>query len=94
MNERLQKFDKLETHAWLGRIWSRLSPAELEIARRFCIDNQALDEVAFERKVTRLWLDTLPLAKPKHDNEIRELLLCANTPDREKMQRILGREGK
>jgi hypothetical protein len=72
--ERLKAFKSLKKHAWLGRIYHRLTPAELAIAEAFIALHGSLSATAYEQAIHRMFLDQ---PKPKHFSEIMELLLCS-----------------
>lgn len=75
--QRLRNFRALATHPWLGRVYKRLDVSELKIAESFICNQGVIDKGEFERLVNRLF--TNGQVKPKHWNEICELLLCANS---------------
>lgn len=74
---RLAAFKAYEKHAWLGRVFRKLSPEEMQIAVGFFEKNAALSKGDFEYAVNRAFLDQVE--KPKHYKEILELLTCANS---------------
>lgn len=73
---RLDTFEALATHPWLGKAFKKLTQSELLIARQFIVQNNALDKGAFETLVNRMFLD---IPKPKHHTIILELLVCSNS---------------
>lgn len=73
---RLSNFKSLETHAWLSRVYSRLTAAELKMALEFIEKRDNLSGDDFEAAINRMFID---IKKPKHANEILELLACANS---------------
>lgn len=73
---RLEAFESLKDHAWLGRLWARLTPTELMLCRQFINNRMDLSRGDFETELNRMFLD---VPKPKHHTRILELLACANT---------------
>jgi hypothetical protein len=74
--ERLKIFEAYASHPWLYRSYKRLTPAERDLAHDFIRRNDHLAKGPFEFAVNRMFLDK---PKPKHCNEILELLTCANS---------------
>jgi hypothetical protein len=73
---RLETFESLSLHPWLGKAFKKLGQAELELARAFLREHSALDKADFEPLVNRMFLDR---PKPKHHTIIMELLVCSNS---------------
>lgn len=73
---RLKAFESLETHAWLGRVFKRLSKSELAFCLETLRSSEHMSKGDFELKVNRLFLDR---EKPKNSTIIMELLSCANS---------------
>jgi len=67
---------ELSEHAWLGRVYKKLTEEELRLAIRFMGKNHLLSKGEFELAVNRMFLDA---SKPRHFKEILELLTCANS---------------
>lgn len=74
---RLQAFERLGQHPWLSRVYNKLKPAELQLAREFIIAQGEASKGAFELAVNRLFLGGVE--KPKNWTRILELLTCANS---------------
>ncbi len=74
---RMEAFLSLEEHAWLGRIFKRLSKSELQIAKDFIQSHESTPQQEFEFAVNRMFLGKAD--KPKNYTMILELLSCANT---------------
>jgi len=69
--DRLNKFNSLKNHAYLGKIYSRLSINELSICHSFIELNNNLTVGDFESKINRMFLDK---DKPKNWTIVQELL--------------------
>jgi hypothetical protein len=82
MKTRAEIFRSLSSHAWLGRVYGRLSHAEISLAESFLAKYSHLGAGDFEHELHRMWLDKKE--KPKHAREISELLCCANSAWRNK----------
>lgn len=78
---RLDKFNALATHPWLGRLFAKLTSAELLWCRAYLVTTADKDRGEFEHLTNRLWLDRPD--KPKHHKEMLELLICANSAKEE-----------
>lgn len=76
LGQRKQVFDSYRDHAWLKRIFLRLSKSDLGIAYRFIEANDGLDKGAFELAINRMFLDK---ERPKNFSIILELLTCSNS---------------
>lgn len=76
-SKRLEAFHALEKHPWLGRIYGRLTKAELAFCQELILANEHLSKGDFELKINRLWLDREE--RPKNRFVISELLICANS---------------
>lgn len=74
--QRLNNFNELAAHAWLGRIYKRLTKNDLDLAIGFIEQAAEIGHLEFEYAVNRMFLDK---PKPKHMAEIQELLTCANS---------------
>ena len=72
--QRAAKLKALESHAWFGRVYKKLSQADLRLCVEFIAANEGLDAGAFEKAVHRMFLDKLD--KPRRWVEITELLHC------------------
>jgi hypothetical protein len=70
------KFESYSTHAWLKRVYAKLTADERAFALRFIDEHDALDRGAFESAVNRLFFN----ANHKSKNWLRvsELLSCCN----------------
>lgn len=73
---RLKVFEDFERHAWYGKIFSRLSQADIIFCKSFIEQNEHLSDSDFEMKAHRLFLDS---AKPKNYFLIMELLATTKT---------------
>lgn len=73
---RIDAFKKLEGHAWLGKVFAKLSKQEKELAMDFLAKNSALSNGDFQLAVNRMFLDA---PKPKNHTSVMELLSCANS---------------
>lgn len=73
---RLEAFYALKSHAWLGRVYARLTEKELSLAVHFLRERERCSKGEVDQAVQRMFLD---LPKPKHWKEIQELLSCANS---------------
>lgn len=74
--ERLIKLLGFREHPWLGRVFVRLSKADLAFMESFCVENAALGKDDFEKRVNRMFLDR---ERPKNWKLILELLANCNT---------------
>ncbi len=74
--DRLAAFEQLKNHAWLGRLFLRLTKADIELCRAFIVSQEKTPKVEFELAVNRMFLDK---PKPKNHTVILELLSCANS---------------
>lgn len=74
--DRLTAFHGYESHAWLGRLYKKLTADDLNLCIDFINQNWELDKNDFEKKVNRLFLDK---EKTKNWKLITELLICANS---------------
>jgi len=72
MNDRLMRFNKLETHPMFGKSFKKLTPKDLDFCRDLLVSTLNMDKNAFASKVVRLWLDK---EKPKNWTRIEEILL-------------------
>jgi hypothetical protein len=77
MERRLEAFRNLKKHAWLGRVFARLSAKEIAGAEGFIRARGDDSKDAFELAINRLFIDAPD--KPRHWAEISELLSCANS---------------
>lgn len=75
--DRLTLFNKLQKHPWLHKVWARLKPADLEIARNFLQANAGMDKNQFAVAAERMFCNMA--TPPKRQHEIVELLICANS---------------
>lgn len=73
---RLDCFNQLESHGWLGRLFKSLSADERTLARRFIESHAQLSKGEFELAINRMFLYQ---PKPRNWTKILELLSCANT---------------
>lgn len=73
---RVEIFNKLAQHPWLGRVYDRLTMREREIAVTFIHEHDHLAKGEFEYAVNRMFLDR---ERPRRYKEILELLTCANS---------------
>ena len=67
--------DRAANHILYKRLASKLSTAEFDQLVSFIEDNDELDQLAFEYKASRLFLDG---PKPKHFSVMIELLHVCN----------------
>lgn len=72
---RLEKFKSLKDHAWYYNVYKKLTKEELQIAIKFCVDNEKLNNNDFATKAVRLFLDVKN--KPKNWTVIEELLIAS-----------------
>lgn len=74
--DRSEAFRSLRDHAWLGRLYKRLTVQERDLAEAFLVDHAHLDRGAFEQAIARWGMD-----RPRTKNHlvIVELMSCANT---------------
>ena len=68
---RLDKFESLKQHSWLGRLYNRLNEDELIMTRLFILSHEDDTSFEFEQSVNRMFVDK---HKPKRYLEIMELL--------------------
>lgn len=73
---RLEAFSSLRDHAWLGRLYRKLTVQERQLAEQFLRDTEAMDRAAFEHALARWGLDR---ERTRHHTMMVELLSCANT---------------
>ena len=78
MTKRHMFFDGFKAHAWLSRVYSRLSPADITTAYEFMTAKSHLSKGEFDFAINRMFIDKGD-AKPKRWKEIQELLTCANS---------------
>lgn len=76
MLTRLNAFNALSDHPWLGRVYKRLTIDELNFAKSFIESHFNTPKGEFEFAVNRMFIGQ---SKPKHWREISELLTCANS---------------
>src|SRR4051812_46945654 len=76
MDRRSEVFLALEQHGWLGRLYRRLTIADVQLALTFCRENTKLDANGFEHTLNRKFLNG---DAPKNWGIICELLSCANS---------------
>ena len=69
--DRLNKFHSLSAHAYLSKLYFKLTQAELQICYAFIAANESADINIFEHNLNRMFLDK---EKPKHWAMIQELL--------------------
>lgn len=74
---RLEKFNSFESHGWLHKAYKKLSKTELDIAKGFIHENDALNKGDFEFAVNRMFTGKTDL--PKNWSVILELLTCCNS---------------
>lgn len=72
----MELFESFYNHAWLSRVYARLTVAEHVLAMNFLIEHKATPKGEFEAALNHWFLDQ---EKPKHFAELLELLLCANS---------------
>ena len=77
MDKRRESFESYATHAWLSRSFKKLKPVELQFCREILTKCEAVSKDHFMRIAVRLFIDQP--TKPKHWQEIEELLVCANS---------------
>lgn len=77
---RLEAFNSLQRHPWLGRVFMKLSDAEVKLCRDFILEHKNLTHDQFILKVNRMFLDK-PV-RPKNWTRIMELLTVAMTAAR------------
>lgn len=75
---RLQAFEGLKDHAWLKRVYAKLSTSELKMAHEFIKNNDALNVNDFQIAAGRMFVN-LGHGRPKNWAAIEELLSCANS---------------
>lgn len=73
---RREKFEILREHPWLGKIFRKLTLADMKLCIEFLNlhESKTIDE--FEFLVNRMFLDKSD--RPKNSGIIQELLSCAN----------------
>jgi len=74
--KRLGIFNSYKDHAWLKKVYGRLSQNDILMAVEFIGLNDELNKLDFEFKINRMFLDK---QRPKNYKEILELLTCANS---------------
>lgn len=77
MSKRIEAFNNLEVHAWLGRLHKRLTAVERIECKQFIMQNDHLPKGEFEYAINRMFLGREN--KPKHWTMMAELLTCANS---------------
>lgn len=65
-------FLELKNHAWLGRVFSKLTESDIRLCLSFIEKNIASAD--FDRDVQRMFIDVAD--KPKNWKHIMELLTC------------------
>ena len=73
---RLEEFEALADHPWLGRIFKRLTQSDLRLAREFILCHEDKSVGEFELLMNRMFLDQKE--KTKNYRIIQELLSCSN----------------
>lgn len=74
--DRKAHFFALHSHAWLGKIYKRLTPAQVALCVAFLDLHKHSSKDVFALAVARWYMDK---PKPAHLNEMTELMLCANS---------------
>jgi hypothetical protein len=71
---RSQKFTSLALHPWYGKLYRRLTQADIEYAQAWIAEHAHLDPYPFEQAVNRIGLDQAK--KSKNNNLLSDLLLA------------------
>lgn len=74
---RIEIFNELKNHAWLGKQYKKLTKNDIKLATVFIKEKNHLSKNDFELAVNRMFLDNSN--KPKNWKIISELLCCTNT---------------
>ena len=72
---RIDNFNKLKNHPWLGRSFKKLTKDDIEFAISFLKENENNNDDIFCHKAVRLFIDKTQ--KPKAWKEIEELLIAS-----------------
>lgn len=72
MNNSAKTFLSLKNHAWLGRVFSKLTQSDIQLCLSFIEKN--ISSADFDRDVQRMFIDVDD--KPKNWKHIMELLTC------------------
>lgn len=72
MNPRVQKLQQLAVHPWYSKLLKKIDESEFDTIVDFCEDYSDLNQLEFEYKANRLFLDR---ERPKHFAIINEILV-------------------
>ena len=71
---RIDKFRALKSHAWLGKVYAKLTKVEIEIGEDLLAKHEDTSRDELATIIVRLWLDK---EKPKHWQNLEELLIAS-----------------
>lgn len=77
MKSRIEIFHAYKNHAWLHKVYDRLSKSDIQICEEFIQSHDHLPKGEFEYAINRMFLDKPN--KPKNYPMILEMLTCTNS---------------
>lgn len=70
---RVERFRALKGHAWLGRVYAKLSKADIQIGEELLAKHESSSKDELATVILRLWLDK---EKPRRWVELEELMIA------------------